>query len=621
MNLSDDLFENAPCGLHSLRPDGTILRINHTELTWLGYERIELEGKVRFQELLTPESRAVFEANSPRLKESGFLRDVELTLNRKGGGSLRIMLSAVAAKDQAGDHVSSHSTAYDVTELKKLEAAQLRLSDRYRNLLQTATDGIHVLNQDGDLVEASPSFYRLLGYENGDARLKNVADWDARWSSDELISKIRKMVTGSEQFETRHRRRDGSLIDVEITARGIDLECSTHLYASARDVTERKRLEESLRRIQKLDGIAHLAGGLAHEFNNILAAKSLSLSLLKSMVTEPHAMELLSELEGLSLRAAKLVKQVLACARQSRLELQPLDLGAFLEEQRNLVSHLLGGQVTPIFSASEEPAWVSADADALNQVLISLSLNARDAMPDGGFFRSSLAMVEATPKAVGTAATRGAGRYVRWSVSDTGCGMEQNTQDHLFEPFFTTKEFGAGAGMGLATALGVIEQHQGWIDFESTLGKGTTFHIFLPAIEAPGPRPAPPTAVAQANGATILVVEDEAIVRKLIRRVLAREGYQVLEAGSGDEALEVWARHHAEIRLLYTDVVMPGELNGFQLAERLLTESPNLKVIITSGYNADSHGRISLPPEAYRYLPKPCDLLTLVTTIQGCLHG
>jgi PAS domain S-box-containing protein len=621
MNLLDDLFENAPCGLHSLGPDGTILRINQTALTWLGYERAEVEGKVRLPELLTPESQEVFEANFPRFKESGFVRDVEVTLIRKDGQPLPILVSAVAVRDPAGNYVSSRSIAYDVTELKKVEAAQVRLMDRYRNLLQTATDGIHVLNQNGDLVEASPSFYRLLGYEVGDARLKNVADWDVRWSADELIGKIKEMATGSKQFETRHRRRDGTLIEVEVTARGIDLDGSTHLYASARDITERKGVEEHLRRVHKLDGIAHLAGGLAHEFNNILAAQSLSLSLLKSMVTEPHALELLGELDGLSLRAAKLVKQVLACARQSQLEPHPLNLATFLEEQRNLVAHVLGGQVTPIFSAGDVPAWVSADAHALNQVLLSLSLNARDAMPDGGVFRSTIAVVEATPGTVGAPAHPVGGRYVRWSVADTGCGMAPRTQEHLFEPFFTTKQIGAGAGMGLATALGVVEQHQGWIDFESTLGKGTTFHIFLPAIEAPGPRPAPPTAVAQANGATVLVVEDEAIVRKLVQRVLAWQGYRVLEARTGDEALEVWARHRAEIRLLYTDVVMPGALNGFQLAEQLLAQAPQLKVIITSGYNAEAHGQISLPPESYRYLPKPCDLPTLVATIQGCLHG
>lgn len=621
MTQSDDFFDNAPCGCHSLGADGTILRINQTELSWLGYRRDEVEGKLRLPELLTPESQVRFADHFPRFKETGVLRDLALTLVRKGGAPLHILVSAVAIRDPAGNYVASRSMAYDVTELRKLEGTQARLGDRYRNLLQTATDGIHVLNREGDLVEASPSFYRLLGYEVGDARLKNVVDWDVRWSPGELMGQIRDLVTSSAQFETRHRSRDGTLIDVEITARGIDLDGAMHLYASARDISGRKRLEERLRRVQKLDGIAHLAGGLAHEFNNILAAKSLSLSLLKSMVTDPQAVELLGELEGLSRRASRMVKQVLACARQSRLEPQPINLARFLEEQLNLVAHLLGGQVTPVFSAGDVPAWVNADADALNQVLLSLSLNARDAMPGGGVFRSHLAVVEATPEPGGGHADRVAGRYVRWSISDTGCGMDQRTQEHLFEPFFTTKGTGEAAGMGLATALGVVEQHRGWIDFESTPGKGTTFHIFLPAIAAPAVGPGLPAAVAEPNGGTILVVEDEAIVRKLVRRALARQGYRVLEADTGSEALAVWAKHRAEIRLLYTDVVMPGELNGFQLAERLLAQAPDLKVIITSGYNADSHGRITLPPESYRYLPKPCDLPTLVATIQGCLKA
>jgi len=385
------------------------------------------------------------------------------------------------------------------------------------------------------------------------------------------------------------------------------------------DITERKRLEEQLREAHKMEGIGRLAGGVAHEFNNILAAIMLNLCLAKKHCPPGESLELLGEIDMLSHRAAELIKRLLIFSRRSNLKLQQMDWVASTSKQCDMLSRLLGEGFTLTLHKPAKPLWVQADQTLLEQLLLDLCLNARDAMRDGGRLEISLDEVVISPEEAQFHEGALAGSYVRLSVADTGRGINAPTMQRLFEPFFTTKEIGQGTGLGLAAVRGIVQQHQGWVQVESKIGQGSTFKVHLPAVtRRPSSAPRSQKSNAAVGQSVILIVEDEPTIRMATRLFLTRAGYQVLEAASGAEALVIWKQHSAEIQLIYTDMVMPGATSGVQLAQHALAEKPGLKVVITSGYNTDTEELRKVSPDSIIYLAKPCPPDRLLATIQSC---
>jgi PAS domain S-box-containing protein len=547
---------------------------------------------------------------------------MEFRLRRHDGLHRWILSQGAPRHDSRGNFAGYVGSCIDITERKGAEDELQKARAHYQVLLETATDGIHVLNPEGELVEASASFYRMLGYSPENPPRLRVADWDARWNVDELKEVLKDLMEHPKVFETRHRRGDGRLIDVEINARRIEIDGRRYLYASSRDITERRRLEERARQSQKMEGIGHLAGGMAHEFNNILAAMMINLDLAKMASGEPEVLEGLREMEVLSRRAADLIRQLLAFSRQSMIHLQPLDLAEAVLRQRQMLQCLFGERYTLEFTRTETPAWVLADKGAVEQVILNLCLNARDAMKNGGCVRLAVSAAEIGPAEGLLHPDAPAGKYARLTVSDSGSGMDKETLKRLFEPFFTTKDIGKGAGLGLATVRGIVEQHRGWVDLESAPGKGSSFHVYLPAARPPAALSGLPADAAGApGGATILLVEDAPMLRRATRAVLAREGYAVWEAADAAEALALWDRHRGEIDLLYTDMIMPGDLTGLQLARRLAADKPGLKVIITTGYYTDLPGGGQSLESGVVHLLKPCPPATLISAIRNSLRG
>ena len=394
------------------------------------------------------------------------------------------------------------------------------------------------------------------------------------------------------------------------------------LFGVARDITERKRLEEHARQAQKMAAIGHLAGGMAHEFNNILAGMMMALDLMPRQNLAPEAGELLGEISSLAQRSATLVRQLLAFSRQAPIDRKPLELGAVLTQSRNLLHRLLGERTHFEVAAPPSPTWVEADKTSMEQVLLNLCLNARDAMPQGGVLRLQLNAADVTAATAAAHPLVQPGKFVCLSVADTGCGMTPEIMGRLFEPFFTTKDVGQGTGLGLATVRGLVEQHHGWVEAESRVGRGSTFRIFLPAVAPPPPPPAagPQPELGRGEG-TILLVEDDPALRYVGERLLRHYGYTVLTAADGAEALAVWAVQRAQIDLLYTDVIMPGGLDGIQLARRILADQPGLKVIVTSGYNREMLELDKALDDSIIYLPKPCPVATLTQVIKDCLSS
>ena len=392
------------------------------------------------------------------------------------------------------------------------------------------------------------------------------------------------------------------------------------------DVSALRRLEEQLRQAQKMEAIGQLAGGVAHDFNNILAAMLMQLGLLRlEPKLTPELVAALDQLGKGANRAATLTRQLLTFSRRQMLQMKPLDLNELLADLLKMLRRILGEHIDLVVEGQAAPLWIEADAGMVEQVVMNLCVNARDAMPQGG--RLTIKTESFTLDATAAQTRHGAqpGTFVCLTVADTGCGMDEATQTRMFEPFFTTKEIGKGTGLGLATAYGIVRQHLGWIEVDSKLGQGSVFRVFLPARKkaSPGlPDPAAPEVTATPHGKeTILVVEDDEAVRSVAVRCLRRLGYRVLEAFNGVEALQRWNEHDGRIDLLLTDKVMPDGMNGLELAERLRQMSRNLKVIVSSGYSLDMTRPGAWSDQGIRFLAKPYELEALAVMVRTSLDG
>ncbi len=420
------------------------------------------------------------------------------------------------------------------------------------------------------------------------------------------------------------KAKDGRILDCLYTGEIMTLAGQPHIFSIVQDITGRKALEARLQQAQKLESIGQLAGGIAHDFNNILAGMMMHISLLQALENLPaDARASLDELMAEAHRAANLTRQLLMFSRKSMLQMKNLDLNEVVSQLLRTLARLLGHEIGIRFSSVSGLPRVQADLDLIEQVMINLSLNARDAMPDGGEVVITLATELIDEAAAAKRSAARPGQFVCLSVADAGCGMDAETLRHVFEPFFTTKDVGRGTGLGLAAVYGIAAQHQGWVEIQSAVGRGTTVSVFLPVvIEEEPARPADDLRGAFQRGTeTILFVEDDPTVRRITKQALQRLGYKVFEAADGPEALKIWQERQAEIRLMLTDVMMPGGLSGVELAEQLLAARPDLKVILSSGYSPELiAGRLSSTVNVTR-LQKPYQLSVLSATIRACLDG
>jgi len=396
-----------------------------------------------------------------------------------------------------------------------------------------------------------------------------------------------------------------------------------HCYVG--DITERRQLEDQLRHSQKLESVGRLAAGVAHDFNNVLTVIQGHTGLLRSDPAITSAMgESVQGIARAAERAAKLTSQLLAFSRRNVIHPQRLDLNEVLTNLSSLLHRTLGEDISYQFNYASELPPLFADAGLIEQVIMNLAVNARDAMPRGGQLLISTALTEIDASYVERhPAEARAGRFICLTIADTGCGMDHLTLSRIFEPFFTTKEFGKGTGLGLATVYGIIKQHNGWVEVQSQVGQGSTFKIFLPPDErAAGKQSEPAPDIGNLRGKeTILVVEDEPPVRWIVKDVLGKYGYNVLEAGNGVEALALWHQHHGEIELLLTDVVMPVGLSGQELAEKFTAQKPGLKVIYISGYSLQVAGKGFALLDGLNFLQKPFDGAKLAQAVRHCLDA
>jgi two-component system cell cycle sensor histidine kinase/response regulator CckA len=508
---------------------------------------------------------------------------------------------------------------------KRNEQALRRSELCYRSLVQTAVYGIYRSSREGHFLDVNPALIGMLGYSSAlevlalDPKRDVFAD-PAEYAR--LIEEFRR--TGRvDGFEVRWKRKDGAAITVRISGRAVASEDqpSDVLEAIAEDITERRVLEDQFRQSQKMEAVGRLAGGIAHDFNNLLTVVSGYTEVLLDQLTPAHPLRAKAEsIQQASDRATTLTRQLLAFSRKQLLQLKVVDVNAIVEDMERLLRPLIGEDIELITQLEPSIGCTRADAGQLEQVIMNLVVNAKDAMPRGGKIRISTASVilDDTDRTENTFIKHGP--YVMICVSDTGHGMDRETQARIFEPFFTTKEKGKGTGLGLSTVYGIIKQSGGYVFVQSEIGRGTVFTMYFPRVDEPTEAPgAAPAALAAAGGSeTILLVEDEESVRQLIRETLESRGYHVLEAGDGRAALTLAAARSETIHLVITDVVMPG-LSGHELVQQLLGTRPAIKVLYLSGHAEETVAGPLAPQGPKAFLQKPFTLQNLSRKVREVL--
>ena len=521
----------------------------------------------------------------------------------------------------------------EIAERERAEEGVRESEGRYRLLADNLTDIIWTADLQLRFTYFSPSVVQT-GHTVDEAMALSVADVLVSESLElarATLAKVlkRRVRNPREPFEAQSlelgiRCTDGSTMWTEsrISLLRDAEKRPLCLLGVTRDITERRRLEEQLRRAQEMEVIGRLSGGVAHDFNNMLTAiTGCSDFLLAGLDSDDPKRGDVEEIKQAADRAAGLTQQLLAFSRKQLLQLQVLDLNAVLESTEKMLQRVIGEDVE--LTATLEPSIgrVKADPRRIEQVIMNLAVNARDAMPQGGRLTLETRNVDLSQDYARSRMDVEPGRYVMLAVSDTGVGMNENTQAHLFEPFFTTKEDGKGTGLGLATVYGIVKQVGGHILVYSELGRGTSFKVYLPRTdEAAEPYRLAPVPVETALGSeTIVLVEDEALVRGVAHRALTRSGYTVLQARDGEEATRACQRHEGPLHLLLTDVVLPGGMSGREIATQLVRLHPELKVLYMSGYTDDAIVRHGVLDPGIAFLAKPFTPAVLAAKVREVL--
>jgi len=532
---------------------------------------------------------------------------------------------------------------WQVTKLADLRLKEMDVMVRQRTQeLQTAHDrlrsseerfskafhaspiamAIHTL-AEGRFADANEAFYRMTGFTREQligktaAELNICRDLEARaWPTLRSQKSVRNIECAMPSADGVPRQ---ALVSLEI----FNLGAQPHVLMIAEDLTEKRKLEGELRQAQKMEAVGQLAAGVAHDFNNILTIIQGHATLQLSVADLDHdAADSFRHIASAADRAANLTRQLLAFSRKQVMQPRRLDLNDLVRELSTMLPRLIGEHIHLKTELARELPPVFADDCNMEQIILNLAVNARDAMPSGGTLTIRTSEVKVDDDYLHRVPEAVAGRYVCLSVRDTGIGMDSATRDHIFEPFFTTKEVGQGTGLGLATVYGVVKQHDGWVEVESESGKGSRFKIMLPVTDKPADEApkAEPTPRRMGSGRTVLVVEDDPAIRALVKDILIHHHYRVIEAADGEEALALANEYRTEIVLLLTDMVMPRGVSGRELAARLLLSRPDLKVIYTSGYSPELFDSNLALEEGVNYLPKPYTVEVLTEMLYSALE-
>jgi two-component system cell cycle sensor histidine kinase/response regulator CckA len=555
----------------------------------LGYSPEELQASSAFEQI-HPEDRERVMKASEEVRHSGIGKTVEYRFRHKNGTWVALESTWSAIRNAEGATEKLIVVNRDITERKRAEVALRRSEAGFRSVVEDAPYGICRASTSGRFLRVNPALQKMLGYELTEELFRRDLPGEIFRHPGEYQRFTELLNRGEEikDVEMEWKRQDGTPITVRCSGRRVNDESSASAYFEvfAEDVTERRVLERQLRMAQKMEAIGQLSGGIAHDFNNLLGVIiGYSRVLKKSLGANNALCEHALEIEKAGERAASLTKQLLAFSRQQVLTPAILNLNTLTSDMEKMLPRLLGEDIEVSLVLAPTLGNVKADQSQIEQVIMNLAVNSRDAMPTGGKLKIETANVDLDHAYTRDHPGSRVGSYILLAMTDTGVGMDAGTLAHIFEPFFTTKERGKGTGLGLATVYGIVKQSNGYISVESTPGRGTAFKTYLPRVEdqpvVTKPEVVSPDSLRGSE--TILLVEDSGALRELAKAFLKTAGFRVLSAESGEDALEVANRFGGTFDLLLTDVVMPG-MNGRILAEHLLPRHPGMRVLYMSGY-------------------------------------
>jgi PAS domain S-box-containing protein len=743
-----DLYNRAPCGYNSINERGEFVRINETELSWLGYTPAELLGKMKFQDLLTNESKRIFEQIFPHANREERLKDLELEMVRKDGTILQVLLNSTVVKDKNTGAFVTRTTLNDVTE-RNLVAEQLRLfSERLSLATRAASIGVwdwdlrtnqvywdekmfeiyglpqldpmpyerwlktvhpedlarvmefrktivankshgaiefRIAKQNGTrryiqgaecvVLNKNKEVIRVLGANIDISERKQTEDkiqeqanllglasdaivvrgmdekiqyWNKSaerlygWSAEEAVganfpkiaaedpapfeaAKGILLEKGEWSGEVRKKTKFGT--NVIVVSRWTLLLDETHnprsILAIDTDITEKKQMEALFLRNQRIESIGQLAGGIAHDLNNILAPILMGAQILRQNANEPDSPFILATIETNAQRGAEIVKQVVAFARGVDGQRVLLQVRYVLAEICVIIRETFPKSIN-LKTEQQENLWmIMGDATQIHQILLNLAVNARDAMPYGGTLTLAAENVILDSAAAKLRPGLEPGPHVLFTISDTGTGISAEIADKIFQPFFTTKDPDKGSGVGLSTVMGIVKSHKGRVEFDSTLGQGTEFRVYLPAQPGP-PRPAPAKlglggALKKGCGELILIVDDEEAVRSVTKRILEKNGYRTLIATRGTEAVACYLEKGYEISVVLTDLHMP-DMGGVEAIGVLRQLNPSVKIIVVTGAGSAVGAPSAEEMGVQGYIKKPFDVTHLLMTLQDVLH-
>ncbi|HWX56306.1 MAG TPA: PAS domain S-box protein [Verrucomicrobiae bacterium] len=576
-----------------------------------------------FLALVHSDDREALRAMQVEALASDGMVEMEYRIVRPDGSVRRVYDRGQVTRYEAGKPAQTTGMVMDITEQRQAEEAQRASEDRWRAIFENSVVGIALADPDGGYMATNRAYQRMVGYT--DEELRSLSSIDITYEGDraaslDLDAQVWQGKLQQFQHEKRFRRKDGRLIWVRNT---VSLAPGTKTVPRfgmeiIEDITERRSLEEQLRQSQKMEALGRLAGGVAHDFNNMLGVILGHCELLEGqLAVQDPLRKRLEKIQEAALRSANLTRQLLAFSRKQVLLPETLDLNATIGEMSSMLRSLVGDDVELIIRPGNKLGYVKADPGQIAQMVMNLLVNARDAVPHGG----RIVIESGTGEDLEDHPSVPDGSYLTLSVSDTGSGIKPEIMDHIFEPFFTTKEHGRGTGLGLSMVYAIVQQSDGHIRVSSEPGRGTTFTIYLPRTEGHPKAIAEPAETGSVAGGheTVLIAEDEPLLSEFIRINLESVGYTVLEAHGTAEAIEIARKHSGSIDLLLTDVLMPGTMNGLELAASLGSLRPKLKVLYMTGYSANLIDRKGMADLQNRLLQKPFSGIALRRRIREVL--